>query len=143
MSLPFPLPDPDFAPTREHFAAAARGALALPRCRACGRLAWTPPERCRACDADRLAWEDVSGRASLFSWARVERAWVKAYAPIAPYTTGIVTLEEDPSIRLVTLIVDAEPDALRAGLPMEAVFRPLPYPDAPAELLAPQFKPAA
>ena len=143
MSLPFPLPDPEWEPTREFFAAAARGELALPRCEACGRLNWTPPERCRACDDARLTWAPVSGRATLFSWTRVERAWVKAYKPIAPYTTGIVALEEDPGVRLVTFIVDAEPDALRAELPMEAVFRPLPYPDAPSTLLAPQFKPAA
>jgi hypothetical protein len=43
----------------------------------------------------------------------------------------------------VTLLVDAEPEALRAELPLEAVFRPLPYPDAPSTLLVPQFRPAA
>jgi uncharacterized OB-fold protein len=143
MNAPFPLPDPEWEPTREFFAAAARNELAIPRCEACGKLNWTPPERCRACDDADLRWTAVSGRARLFSWARVERAWVKAYQPIAPYVSGIVTLEEDPAVRLVSLLVDAEPAALRAELPLEAVFRPLPYPDAPSTLLVPQFRPAA
>ena len=143
MNAPFPLPDPDWEPTRGFYAAAARGELAIPRCEACGQLAWTPPEACRACGSERLAWQPQSGRAQLFSWARVERAWVEAYRPIAPYTTGIVSLEEDPRVRLVTLIVDAQPEALRPELAMEAVFRPLPYPDAPNDLLVPQFRPAA
>jgi uncharacterized OB-fold protein len=140
---PFPLPDPEWEPTRGFFAAAARGELAIPRCEACGRLCWVPPEACPACGAASLAWHVVSGRGALFSWAVVERAWVKEYRPIAPYTTGIVTLEEDPSVRLVTLVVDAEPEALRAGLPMQAVFRPLPYPDASADVPVPQFRPVA
>lgn len=143
MNAPFPLPDPDWEPTRGFFAAAARSQLAIPRCQACGRLAWTPPERCRACAGERLEWSAVSGRARLFSWARVERAWVEAYRPIAPYTTGIVTLEEDPMVRLVTLVVDVDPAELRAELPLQVVFRPLPYPDAPQELLVPQFTLAA
>lgn len=143
MNAPFPLPDPEWEPTRGFFAAAARHELAIPRCEACGRLNWTPPEACRACACERLTWSVVSGRARLFSWARVERAWVKAYRPIAPYTTGIVTLEEDPALRLVTLVVEAEPEALRAELPMQAVFRPLPYPDAPSDVLVPQFRPDA
>ena len=139
MNAPFPLPDPAWEPTRGFFDAAARGRLAVPRCEGCGQLNWTPPERCRSCGDERLPWAELTGRASLFSWARVERAWVKAYRPIAPYTTGIVTLEEDPSVRLVTLIVDVAPEALHAELPMQAVFRPLPYPDAAPEVLVPQF----
>ncbi len=143
MNAPFPLPDPEWEPTREFFSAAAGNELAIPRCEACGRLNWTPPEQCRSCASDRLEWTVVSGRARLFSWARVERAWVKAYQSITPYTTGIVTLEEDPALRLVTLIVAAEPAQLRADLPLEAVFRPLPYPEASSSQLVPQFKPVA
>lgn len=139
MKAPFPLPDPEWEPTRGFFEAAARGRLAVPRCERCGRLAWTPPERCRTCGEERLPWTPVSGRARLFSWARVERAWVKAFQPIAPYTTGIVSLEEDPDVRLVTLIVDVDPAELKPGLPLEAVFHPLPYPDAAPDVLVPQF----
>src|SRR5512145_2976466 len=111
----FPLPDPGFAPTRPFFEAAARGELALPRCRECARFQWVPPERCRDCGSGRLAWEPVSGRATLFSYAVVRRALLREFAPLVPFATGIATLAEDPALRLVTRFVDCAPEALRIG----------------------------
>ncbi len=141
-SAPFPLPDVDWEPLRPFWQAAARSELAIPRCEACGRWSWYPPERCRACDGAALAWTPVSGRGTLFSWAVVNRAWVKPFDRIAPYATGLIALEEDPAVRVVSFVVDAEPEALRVDMPVRAVFRPLPLPDAPAELLVPLFVPA-
>ncbi len=138
-SAPFPLPDVDWEPLRPFWQAAARSELAIPRCEACGRFAWYPPERCRACDGAALAWTPVSGRGTLFSWAVVNRAWVKPFDRIAPYVTGLVALEEDPAVRMVSFVVDALPEALHVDMPVHAVFRPLPLPDAPAELLVPLF----
>ncbi|NRA97828.1 MAG: OB-fold domain-containing protein [Planctomycetes bacterium] len=143
MSLPFPFPDTDAPQTRPFWEAAAREELALPRCDACGRLNWYPPERCRACDKDALTWTPVSGRGTLFSWSVVERAWVKAFASHAPYAPGLVALDEDPSIRLVTRIVDCELAALRMEMPMRAVFRPLHFDGVSGEIIAPLFAPEA
>ena len=47
----FPLPDTDWPPTHEFWAAAARGELAVPRCDACGRYVWYPDGTCRFCDS--------------------------------------------------------------------------------------------
>ena len=68
----FPLPDPAFGPTRPFFEAAALGELRIPRCEACHRFAWYPPERCPAC-AGSLAWEATSGRGTVYSFAVVRR----------------------------------------------------------------------
>jgi len=141
VSQAFPFPDTDAPQTRPFWEAAARGELALPRCDACGRLNWYPPERCRACDADALAWTPVSGRGTLFSWSVVERAWVKAFASHAPYVTGLVALDEDPAVRIVTRIVDCAPTALRMEMPLRAVFRPLRFDGVPGEIVAPLFAP--
>jgi uncharacterized OB-fold protein len=142
MSVPFPFPDPEWEPTRPFFAAAARGELAIPRCESCGCLNWYPPARCRACGGERLPYAAVSGRGALFSFAVVRRAWVAPFDAIAPYATGLVALEEDPRVRVVSYLVDCAPERLRVELPMRAVFRPLPLPGAPAELIVPLFAPA-
>jgi len=141
VSRPFPFPDTDAPQTRPFWEAAARGELALPRCDACSQLNWYPPERCRACNADALSWTPVSGRGALFSWSVVERAWVKAFASHAPYATGLVALDEDPAVRIVTRIVDCEPAALRMEMPLRAVFRPLRFDGVPGEIIAPLFAP--
>ena len=128
MTLPFPLPDPDFEPTRPFFAAAARGELRIPRCRRCDRFQWYPPERCRACGSPDLEWVRTSGRGTLFSFAVVRRALLRELAPFVPFATGLVALAEDPAVRLVTRFVDCELAALRPELPVRAVFKPVGYP---------------
>jgi uncharacterized OB-fold protein len=137
----FPLPDTEWEPTRGFWEAAAREELQIPRCEACAALNWYPPERCRACDSAALTWIRVSGRATLFSYSHVTRALFGAYASKAPYTTGLVALEEDPRVRLVTLLVDAAPESLRVDMPVEVVFRPLSFPDVPGQVIAPMFRP--
>jgi uncharacterized OB-fold protein len=137
----FPLPDTDWEPTRGFWQAAAREELCIPRCSACRELNWYPPERCRYCDGDALEWSRVSGRATLFSWSHVTRALFAAYASKAPYTTGLVVLAEDPRVRLVTLLVDCAPEALRIDMPVEVVFRRLEFPDVEGGVIAPMFRP--
>jgi len=143
MSDDFPLPDTSWEPTRPFWEAAARGELAIPRCGSCGRLCWYPAERCRACDAERLVWTALSGRGTLFSWAVVERGWVKGLRERAPYVAALVALEEDACVRLVSNLVGCEPAALRMEMPLRVVFRPLPFPDPERQVIAPMFAPAA
>ena len=138
----FPAPDPGLAATRPFFEGAARGELLIPRCAACSRFQWTPPERCRDCGGERLAWTQTSGRGEVFSFAIVRRALVREFEPLVPFATGIVTLAEDPALRLVTRFVDCEPERLRIGQPVRAVFRPLGHPRADWELVVPFFTPA-
>jgi uncharacterized OB-fold protein len=99
-------------------------------------------ERCGACGSE-LAWEAVSGRGTVFSFAVVRRPLVREFAPLVPFATGIVTLAEDARLRLVTRFVDCDPDALRIDLPVRAVFRPLGHPGvADWKLVVPLFAPA-
>ena len=108
----FPLPDTDWPPTREFWAAAARGELALPRCDACARFVWYPDGACRRCGGDRAHLDArSSGRGRLFSWSVVHRAFIPQLADDVPYVAGLVALDEDPAVRLVTRIVDCRPGA--------------------------------
>ena len=90
-----------------------------------------------------MPWTPVSGRGTLFSWAVVRRALVSAFAEKVPYVAGLVALAEDPAVRVVTNLIDCEPEALRAGLPVRAVFRPLVFPNLTRRVIAPMFTPAA
>lgn len=140
--MAFPLPDPDWEPTREHFAAAARGELAIPRCRDCGGYSWFPPERCIHCGGGALEWSPVSGRGTLFTWAVVRRAFLPAFRDRVPFVTALVALEEDPRVRLVCCLVDCDPEDLRVELPVRAVFRPLELAGVEGQVTVPMFAPA-
>jgi uncharacterized OB-fold protein len=137
------LPDTDWDETREFWAAAARGELAVPRCADCRKRVWYPRPTCPDCERADLRWEPVSGRATLFSWAVVTRALFKPFAEKAPYITGLVALEEDPSVRIVTNLVDCEPDDLRMDMPVRVVFRDLEFPESDDRVPAPFFTPVA
>jgi len=142
MSRRSALPDPSWEPTRGFWQAAQREELAIPHCDACGRYTWYPAPRCAHCDAPRPGWTRVSGRATLFSWAVVTRALFKAFAGKTPYITGLVALEEDPAVRLVTTLVDCDAETLRVEQPVVVTFRKLEFPDDETSLLAPMFTPA-
>ena len=137
----FPLPDITDELVGEYFTGAAAGEVRIPRCSACERWCWYPEAACPACGA-ALIWTVTSGRATLFSWAVVWRAFLPAFADIVPFVTALVALEEDPRVRLVTMIIDVSPEALGAEMPLEAVFRPLRFPTVPdLEVIVPMFRP--
>jgi len=138
----FPLPDVDWPPTREFWAAAARGALAIPCCDACGRYVWYPDGACRSCGASASTWTRVSGRGRLFSWSVVRRAFIPELGGDVPYVPALVAIDEDPAVRLVTRMVDCDPHALRVDMPVRVVFRPLRFADVSGEVVAPLFVPA-
>ncbi len=138
----FPLPELDWEPTRPFWEAAARGELRIPRCGSCGSWCWYPAEACRACGAGELAWTRVRGRGTLFSWTVVRRPLAPGFAELTPYAPGLVCLDEDPALRLVTRLVDCAPEALRIGMPLAVVFRPLRFAGVEGEVLGPLFAPA-
>ena len=135
------LPDLAFEPTRGFWEAAARSELAVPRCAGCCRYVWYPKESCPACGGGDLPWEAVSGRGTLFSWAVVERALFAPFKDKVPYVTGLVALEEDPRVRIVTALVDCAPADLVADMPVHVVFRDLSFPGENRTLPAPFFTP--
>lgn len=135
------LPETDWPETREFWAAASRHQLAIPRCAGCGRFVWYPRSQCPACACQDLPWETLSGRGSLFSWALVERALFAPFKTKAPYVTGLVALEEDPGVRIVTNIVDCDPQHLEIDMPVQVVFRTLEFADEAGRVVAPFFVP--
>lgn len=98
----------------------ADGVLRFLRCRDCRTFVHPPRPACRACGGSDLAPEAVSGRARLLGWTVNHQMWHPAFEP--PYVVAVVAIEEDPSVRLTTNLVDVEPDDLALDLPVEVAF---------------------
>lgn len=127
-----PLPRPTPA-SRPFWEAARRHELMLQRCGGCRAFIYYPRDRCPHCLSDKLAWERVSGRGSVYSYTVVYRASSRAFAD-APYVLAIVELQEGP--RMTTNIV-APPDQIRVGMPVTVFFD-----DVTPEHTLVKFKPA-
>jgi uncharacterized OB-fold protein len=137
----FPLPDLDEPASAPYFEGAARGELVVTKCAACDRYVWYPEPKCPQCGGP-LEWVPVSGRGTLFSWAVVRRPFLPAFEDKVPFVTALVAIDEDPAVRLVTYIVDIEPEDLIADLPVHVTFRPLAFSTVPDRtVVVPMFAP--
>ena len=114
-----PLPRPT-ALSRPHWDGCREGVLRVQRCAACGSYEFIPQAVCTKCQAGKLEWVESSGRGSVYSHTTVYRPPRPEFD--APYVVAIVEIEEQPSLRLMTNIVDCEPDEVSIGMPVEVVF---------------------
>ena len=142
-SEPFPLPDVEDPRLVRFWDGAALGELRLPRCTACQRFNWYPEASCRFCSAAEFAWGALSGKGTLFSWSHVLHPIEPSIAPLAPYTVALMAIAEDPRVRLVSRLVDCDPQALRADMPVRTIFRDLGYPNLATGVAAPLLVPDA
>lgn len=132
-----PMPAPD-ALTQFFWDGVARGELCIQRCQSCGFYVHYPKTVCRNCQGRELAGEQVSGRATLYSWTISMQGFHPYYADKAPYILATVELVEQPGLMFLTQLVDCEEADLRIDLPLAVTFREL-----SPELTLPFFRPAA
>lgn len=96
------------------------GELRFLRCQACGYWLHPPGPRCPECLSKDLVPEPTSGRATVHTFTINHQAWMPG--PDLPYVIAIVELPEQDGLRLTTNIVDAAPDAVEIGMPVEVIF---------------------
>ena len=107
--------------TRTYWDAAADGTLLIRHCRACDRPHHYPREFCPHCWSEDVDWRPASGRAELYTWSVVHRNDLPPFGERTPYVAAVVQLAEGP--RMMTEVVDAPPQTLRAGLGLQVGFR--------------------
>lgn len=115
--------------------AGADGTLRFQECQACAALIHPPAPVCRYCRSRDIGVRDVSGKATLAGFTVNHRFSLPGMP--APYVVAQVAIVEDPRIRLTTNIVEAEPEQLALGQPVEVVFEHI------EDVWLPLFRPSA
>lgn len=121
--------------SRPYWDAAAQGRLLIGSCRACGAVHHYPRPFCPSCWSDDVEPAEASGSATLYTWSTVHVNDLAPFDERLPYVAAVVELAEGP--RMMTNIVDVDPDDLEIGMALEVAFRPI-----TAEISAPVFRPA-
>lgn len=116
-----------------YWEATARGEFRLQRCSDCGTWRFPPSEVCPACLSEAYSWDEVSGRATLWSWVIFHQIYFKGFADEIPYAVAFVELEEGPY--MVTNVVESHIDSLAVGTPLEVVLE-----RAQGEYVLPRFR---
>jgi uncharacterized OB-fold protein len=108
------------------------GELRIQQCGGCSRLHHPPVVRCAECGSYELGYKVSGGKGIVYSF--VEPCHPPLPSFDYPYVVGLVELEE--GTRLITNLVDVDPEHVEIGMPVELVFR---KPDP--ELTLPMFRP--
>jgi uncharacterized OB-fold protein len=135
--LPAPAPFvlPEIAP---FWNATAESRLLLPRCLDCRGFIWYPRPFCPDCSSTSVEWVQASGRGTIYTFTvnRRGHADLEDYRQAGPYVLAYVELEEGP--RVLTNIVECDPDTVQIGQPVEVVFH-----DTGQGNALPRFRPSA
>lgn len=112
-----PLPELSLA-TKRFWTAGEDGHLHIDSCGDCGALVHPPVPICQRCRSLNRTDTQVSGKATVIGFTINHQQWMPAFPP--PYVIANVALDEDPSVRLTTNIVDCDPDDVHVGMRVQA-----------------------
>ncbi|MBM3488969.1 MAG: OB-fold domain-containing protein [Alphaproteobacteria bacterium] len=79
-------------------------------------------KRCPHCQAADIAWQPVSGRATLYTWSVVRHPFTEDLKARVPVTIGLVEFADAPGVRLITELIDLKPEEIRIGMQLQAVL---------------------
>ncbi len=122
--------------TRPYWTAGAHGEWRLQRCIDCDRLFHPPALRCPY-DHGVPKYVALSGRGRVETWTVNQHPFFSGFAP--PYVIAFVTPVEDDRVRVLTNLVNVQPDGVISGMPVRVRFeRCL---DGDDEVFVPLFEP--
>jgi uncharacterized OB-fold protein len=117
------LPDVGDPVAGPFWAGCAAGELRVQACATCGARRMPPRPMCPRCRSLEVRWDPVGPTGTVWSFAIPHPPLLPAYADRLPYAVLVVTLDDDPAIRLVgDTAEDVDPYAIEIGLRVEARF---------------------
>lgn len=97
-----------------------KGKLMGTQCKKCGERYFPPRADCLKCMSDEFKWVEYSGRGKLHSFSKIYAA-PKGFEDMAPYTIGVVDLEEGG--RLLSWFKDLPDDEITIDMPVKVIPR--------------------
>lgn len=99
--------------------------LKVQQCTNCRMFRHMPCPVCPACRSLEFQWVEVSGRGTVFSYTVVHYASHPVLREALPYNIAWIQLDDAGDVRLVSNVVDAEPDELAIGMPVVVHWEPI------------------
>lgn len=110
--------------------------LLVPKCRNCGKKHFYPRRWCPECAGEEFDWVELSGKGKIYSFTEVKAGAAPEFEQALPYVVALVELED--GIRMLTNIVECDPEKLECDAEVEVVFEKL-----TDEITLPKFRPVA
>jgi uncharacterized protein len=131
---------PPLTPENEHYWKGGEyGELRLRRCQNCGHWEESPSPVCPNCWGREFAPEATGGRGFIYTFTTTHnvsyQGWTRSKAVDVPYTTVVVELDDQPSLRVTTNLVGCEQESVSVGLRVRVTF------EASGDVWIPLFEP--
>jgi uncharacterized OB-fold protein len=98
------------------------GELAVQQCESCATLQHPPEEICHVCGGMTFSSTALENEGTVHSFTVVHHSVHTALDGSVPYVVVLVSLDAAPHLRVVGNLVDAAPDDVSIGMPVEAVW---------------------
>jgi uncharacterized OB-fold protein len=117
-----PQPDPANPVSRGFYEACAEGRLVVQACNKCAAVQHPPEVVCHQCHGFDLGWKEVAGLGHVYTYTIVWNPAHPALREFVPYNVCLVQLDDEPGFYLLSNVVDAKPEEIVIGMPVEVVF---------------------
>lgn len=117
MSKPVPVTQPW---SEKFWEGTQQGKLLIQVCRDCQSKIFYPRKFCPECWSGNLYWVEASGKGKIYTFSTAYSMVEPKFMDELPYTIAYVDLDE--GIRMMTRIVDCQPEDIRFDMKVEVVF---------------------
>jgi uncharacterized OB-fold protein len=104
----------------DYWRSGAEGILRIAQCDACQWYIHPPMPICPKCQGRSIAFQPVSGKATVYAWTINRYQWSPDMEP--PYIMAEVELVEQPGLRIMTNIIGCTLDEIKTGMPVSVTF---------------------
>ncbi len=98
------------------------GKIVLQRCTACATVQHPPEEVCHACLGMEFEPRVTSGLGTIYSLIVVHHPVAPTLRESVPYAVVLVSMDDEPSARVLGNVLNRRPDELAIGQRVRAVF---------------------
>ncbi|MGE3537648.1 MAG: Zn-ribbon domain-containing OB-fold protein [Candidatus Tectimicrobiota bacterium] len=130
---PIPQIDPESQPFWE---ACRRHELYIQQCQDCQTFYYYPRQTCPGCLSSAVRWVRLSGRGRVYTFTITYQHAGAGFRDNLPFVLGYIELDGTDGVKMLTNIVDCEPQAVHIGMPVSVTFV-----DVNDEIAIPMFKP--
>jgi len=110
------------ATTEPFWAAAKDRRLVAPQCGDCGTFRLPPTPFCPNCQSKAINWVELSGAATVYSFAVVHGFPGMPDLTLVP---AVLDLPDAPGARLVSNVIDVAPEEVQIGTRLQVDFAPI------------------
>ena len=105
------------------YAAANEERLVIQHCAGCDRYQYPPEPACYQCDSpDQLAWRQIEGRGTIYSYAVVYDTPIASLRSDQPFNCAVIELDQCRDIKFMSHLPGTPAGQVSIGAPVQVVF---------------------